>query len=100
MSVEYQITVSFDLRNMVDKVGEIEDSLNDKLSKFDINDKVSIRSKVQMFTLQCDREITKKEKDALKVEIEKYFEKSTLFENIKVESIRRQPRKSCIHKSL
>lgn len=98
MSFEYKIVLSFDLGSVVNEVGEIEKSLNDSLTKWGIDEKLSIRSKVSLFTLRCDREITKKEKDTLKVLIEK--QAASYFGNVKVESIRRQTRKSCIRKSL
>ena len=94
--ITYTIHLSFNLGNMVSEVGHLEENVNSTLAKFGIDDKLVIRSKAFSMSLQCDRELTKQEKQTMKEIVENCFNERFKEWNFKVESFRRQScNKSC-----
>lgn len=89
--IQYKINLSFNLGVAVDKVGELVEAMNASLSNWGIDDKLQIRSKGFSLTLQCNRKITKQEKEAMIKLIEDQFNKRFTGWNFKVESFRCKP---------
>jgi len=89
--ITYKIIFSFNLGNVVDKVGELTQSLNSTLATFGITEKLHIRSHSLSMLLQCNHEL--KTGDKLRMRDLFISQINADFPNwqFRIESFRRQP---------
>ena len=92
--IQYKIILSFDLGKAVDKIGDLEKSVNDTLSNCGVGERFSIRSKGLSMSLNCNRELKRNEVRVFKDLILKEFNNKFSW-NFKIESFRRKSGKSC-----
>lgn len=87
---EYEITISVDMGSVLAPVGDLVNGVNNELSKFGCDEKLSVRSPMISMALTTEREITDDEKEKMKTMMLAEINSQHPAWKAKVESFRRK----------